>query len=92
VVNNEIVRLKLEDFLLKMDSDQCLRLINSDMKEFGTNRFDYILGFSMQTYSNAILNGIKRQNADIVDRLKVKMKLLESLPYMTIFSKVMYDD
>ena len=72
MVNNEIVRLKLEDFLLKMDSDQCLRLINSDMKEFGTNRFDYILGFSMQTYSNAILNGIKRQNADIVDRLKVR--------------------
>jgi len=116
----------LEDVLLKMDSDKRLRLINSAMKEFGTNRFDkastnvivkdagiskgllyhyfgtkealfdYILRFSMQTYGNANVNGIKWEKGDIVDRLKdiarIKIELLESLPYMTIFAKVMYDD
>ena len=64
---------------------------------FGTKDalFDYILEYCMQTYGHAILNGIDWQSGDIINRLKeivrIKAELTESLPYMTVFSKVMYD-
>ncbi len=57
--------------------------------------YDYLREYTMETIGSAILSGVDWHAGDIINRLykmaSIKIGIFEIYPYMTSFSKVMYE-
>ena len=57
--------------------------------------YEYLREYTMETIGSAILSGVDWQEGDIINRLykiaSIKIGIFEVYPYMTSFSKVMYE-